>query len=323
VKKITVTNLMDRIPTEAAAYEYLEKLRWPDKPVCPHCGSINDHYYLKPANSVSRKTRTGSVSERRVWKCKDCRRQFSVLTGTIFHGSKVPVRTWLLVFFEMCANKNGIAAREIERKYGVHPKTAWFMAHRIREAMKSKGAPMLSGVVVVADETWIGGEPKNMHADKRAKSRGKGYTDQTPVLSLVEVGLEGSKSVRSRVLTDVRGETLRAAIAEQAELRKITLWTDSAKAYDGLKVARHERVNHKQGQYVNRGAGTNTAENYFSQLKRSLDGTHHNISKPHLHRYLAEFDFRYSTREISDTERMARLMGQITGRRLAYKQIVD
>jgi len=322
-EKITITRLIERIPDEASAYAYLESLRWPEKPVCPHCGSINDHYFLKPKDPQGRRTRTGNVSHRRVWKCKDCRRQFSVLTGTIFHGSKVPLRIWLFVFFEMCANKNGIAAREIERKYDVAPKTAWFMTQRIREAMKNRGVPMLSGVVVVADETWIGGEPKNRHASKRAKGPGKGNTEQTPVLSLVEVDLDGTRTVRSRVIPDVTGRTLATVIAEQAELRNITLWTDSANAYNRLSkhVARHEKVNHHQGEYVKRGAGTNKAENYFSQLKRSIDGTHHHVSKVHLQRYLNEFDFRFSTRRMSDTERMHQLIDQVPGQRLVYKGI--
>lgn len=149
---ITITHLIERIPDEASAYHYLETLCWPEKPVCPHCGSINDHYFLKPKDEAGRRTRTGNVSARRVWKCKDCRRQFSVLTGTIFHRSKVPVRLWIFVFFEMCSNKNGIAAREIERKYGVAPKTAWFMTQRIREAMKSRGSPLTRGIIQ-ADET--------------------------------------------------------------------------------------------------------------------------------------------------------------------------
>ena len=125
------------------------------------------------------------------------------------------------------------------------------------------------------------------------------------------------------MVPNVRGDTLKAAIEEQAELKKITLWTDSSHGYDRLdkKVARHERVNHKEGQYVKRGAGTNKAENYFSQLKRSLDGTHHHVSKVHLQRYLGEFDFRFSTRQISDTERIHRLMGQVPGRRLVYKGV--
>ncbi|MDP9445169.1 MAG: transposase [Actinomycetota bacterium] len=128
--------LMAQSETEADAYALLERLRWDGHPVCPHCGSLARHYFLRPANGASRKTRTGAASERRVWKCKDCRKQFSVLTGTIFHGTKIPVRTWLMVVFEMCASKNAVAAREIERKYDLTAKSAWFMVHRIREAMK-------------------------------------------------------------------------------------------------------------------------------------------------------------------------------------------
>src|SRR5205814_4872117 len=124
------------------------------------------HYFLTPKtkdshNVAARKTTRGTMTQRRVWKCKTCRKQFSVITGTVFHGTKVPLHTWLMVVFEMCANKNGIAAREIARKYGVAPKTAWFMTHRLREAMKDKAPHKLLTGTVVADETWIGGEPKN------------------------------------------------------------------------------------------------------------------------------------------------------------------
>lgn len=166
-QEFSVPSLMNRLSSEAAAYELLEDLRWDGVPVCPHCGSVAQHYFLTPANGSSRKTRTGAKSERRVWKCKDCRRQFSVLTGTIFHGSKISVRTWVLVILEMCAAKNGISAREVERKYDLTPKTAWFMLHRIREAMKLEPlAGLLSGGVQ-ADETWIGGDPKNRHKGNR------------------------------------------------------------------------------------------------------------------------------------------------------------
>src|SRR5215212_2267727 len=134
-----------RLRSEAEAYEYLEGLRWGSKPVCAHCQSERV-YFLKPSNGFGRRTRTGSVSERRVWKCGACRKQFSVLTGTIFHGTKIPLRTWLFVVYEMCASKNGVAAREIERKYELTPKTAWFMLHRIREAMRRDPlAGMLKG----------------------------------------------------------------------------------------------------------------------------------------------------------------------------------
>jgi transposase-like protein len=243
------------------------------------------------------------------------------LTGTIFQSTKVDIEVWLMVMVQMCSAKNGISAREIERMHGVTPETAWFILHRLREAMKRDPlASAIRGVVVVADETWIGGEPKNMHANKRPK-RGKGFTDQTPVLSLVSIGLD-SREVRSTVVPNVRGKTLRKEIENQVVLPEVTLHTDSAMAYRelGPQAARHVMVNHKAGEYVKRGAGTNAAENYFSQLKRSIDGTYH-VSRKHLPRYLDEFDFRYSTCKMSDGERLQKMVDQSAGRRLTYKPL--
>src|SRR5438067_4343062 len=137
MERISVHGLASKITTEADAYRFMESLRWGDPvaPNCPHCGS-EKAWFLNPEKGEARRTRTGSMSQRRVWKCGDCKKQYSVLTGTIFHGTKMPLQTWLFVLFEMMANKNGIAAREIERKYAVTAKTAWFMTQRIREAMK-------------------------------------------------------------------------------------------------------------------------------------------------------------------------------------------
>ena len=168
MEKITITKLAQRITDDVSAYVYMESLRWPNGPVCPHCGN-EKAYYLKPKNEVSRATRTGAPSQRRVWKCAKCRKQFSVTTGTIFHGSKVSLQTWLFVFFEMCANKNGLAAREVARKYGVAPKTAWFMTQRIREAMINRAPGALVGTIV-ADETWVGGDPERMNAKQRERN---------------------------------------------------------------------------------------------------------------------------------------------------------
>lgn len=163
---LSIPALVAQIPTEANAYLLLENLRWNGHPVCPHCGLLDGAWYIRPLNGVSRRTRTGTPSQRRVWKCGGCRKQFSVLTGTIFQGSKIPVRTWLMVVFEMCAAKNGISAREVERKYDLTAKTAWFMLHRIREAMKRDPLASLLSGTVASDERWIGGAPANRHRDE-------------------------------------------------------------------------------------------------------------------------------------------------------------
>lgn len=320
-KKTLLRTVMD-LQTEAEAYELLERLRWRGRPECPHCGSERV-FYLTPKGE-GRKTRTGKVSERRVWKCGACRKQFSALTGTIFHGTKVELRIWLMVVVEMCSNKNGMAAREIERKYGVAPKTAWHMAHRVREAMKRRSPHSLRGVIV-ADETWIGGDPGNRHKSVREMDKGFGYdgrkTDKTPVLSLIDAN---TGEVRSAVVPKVDGTNLRKVMAEQVDMAGSVLWTDEGGWYFkiGQEFAAHQSVNHNAEEYVGSlGQTTNRAEGYFAQLKRSLDGTHHKVSVEHLPRYLAEFDYRYSTCHLNDQARVERLMGQVDGRRLSYKRV--
>jgi transposase-like protein len=323
---MTVVAIADRLRTEADAWLFMEELRWGnDGPACSHCGHVGASF-IKPSNGVSRPTRTGKMSERRVWRCLSCRKHFSVLTGTVFHGTKVPLRTWVLVTFEMVASKNGLAAREVERKYGVCPRTAWFMLHRLREASKTDVLVETMRGTIVADETWIGGKPSNRHASATKtpvridRVVGNQNTDKTPVLSLINTT---TGEVRSAVVPNVTGATLRKVIAAQVDVAGSTLHTDAGSWYLGLgqEFVAHESVNHEAGEYVRGDVTTNHAEGFFSQLKRSIDGTHHHVSVEHLPRYLAEFDFRYTTRKISDTARMGRLMGQTGGRRLTYKLI--
>jgi transposase-like protein len=310
---LSIPAIAAKVTDEASAYEFLEQLRWGDEPVCPHCGVIGGHYFLN-AKGDGRKTRTGSVSQRRVWKCKDCRRQFSVLTGTIFHGTKIPVRTWIFVVYEMCASKNGVSAREIERKYELTAKTAWFMTQRIREAMKVGPLAETMRGTIMADETFIGGKAKNKHANAEFKPK-------TPVLALIH---QETGEVRSQVIPNVDGSNLRKAIAQHVDMRPSTLHTDELRAYKTMsdEFTDHVAVNHSAGNYVNHGASTNAVESYFAQLKRSIDGTHHAVSVEHLPRYLAEFDFRWSTRKLTDSQRVARLFGQTANRRLAYRSMM-
>jgi hypothetical protein len=219
-----------------------------------------------------------------------------------------------------------VSAREIERKYDLTGKTAWFMLHRIREAMKLQPlAGLLSGTVA-ADETWIGGKPGNRHkADVEPKWHrwAKRVTDKPAVLALVDTQ---TGEVRSRVIPDVKGPTLRAAIAEQVEMGATTLVTDEAKGYQMFagEMKGHERVNHAQDVYVTEtGYTTNQAEAYFGHLKRSLDGTHHHVSREHLARYLAQHDFLRSTFRLDDSLRMRVLLDQVAGRRLTYRPLTD
>ena len=318
MSKLSFLKLADTLRSEADAYRYLEQLRWGDRPVCPHCGSVRKHYFLNPENGESRKTRTGTASQRRVWKCADCRKQFSVLTGTIFHGTKIPVRVWVLVVFDMATAKNGMSAREVERKYGLTPRTAWFMCHRIREAMKREPIAGLLTGRVVADETFYGGKPSNRHGhNPMGAPRGPYAGNKTPIMSLVS---RETGEVRSRVLNDVKPDNLRAVLREHVDPKATHLHTDSSGPYKsmGREFASHQMVNHMEREYVRGDVSTNQAESYFAQLKRSLDGTHHHVSRRHLHRYVTEFDFRYTTCNFADADRMAMIVKRTGGRRLTY-----
>jgi transposase-like protein len=329
--RLTLAEIRKRVEDEGDAYRLLEDLRWPNGPECPHCGH-DRAYFLKPANGLTRATGPKrKMSFRRVWKCAKCRKQFSVLTGTIFHGTKIDISIWLTVMVQMCSAKNGISAREIERQHELTPETAWFMLHRLREAMKREPlADALRGTIV-ADETWIGGNPTNRHGGSRRHAvkepemvpvvPGKNKrTDKTPVLSLINVE---TGEVRSAVVADVTGHSLRKVIADQMAVSSSVLHTDEAKAYKaiGPEFSEHQSVNHSQAEYVRGAVTTNHAEGYFSQLKRSIDGTHHHVSREHLPRYLAEFDFRYSTCKLADGERLQRMVDQAQGRRLSYKPL--
>jgi transposase-like protein len=330
-QEFSTRTLADLIQTEADAYLLLERLRWNGAPsACPKCGEVGKTYFMEPRDgSDTRKTRTGSRSARRVWKCRGCRQQFSVLTDTIFHGTKISIRTWLFVIFEFCAAKNSVSAWEISRKYSITNESAWHMLHRIREAMKREPLADLMSGIVASDETWIGGKPSNQSKAKRAPRRGwngavaggHGKTEKPSVLALVDTT---TGEVRSQVVADVKGDTLRSVLSEQVEMGATTLVTDEWSGYKVLsaEVKGHETVNHKRDEYVNeRGYTTNNLERYFGQLKRSIDGTHHAVSKEHLPRYLAQFDFLATYHRDTDSERMRRVIGNVEGRRLTYKPL--
>jgi transposase-like protein len=326
-QEFSIPALATRLRTEADAYRMLEDLRWSDgtPDTCPHCNAAEKFYFLAPADGTdSRKTRTGKDTERRLWKCATCRKKFSVLTNTVMHGTKVPIRTWLFVMLEMAASKNSVAAREIERKYNLTPKTAWFVLHRLREAMKRDPLAGLLAGTVVADETWVGGNPKWQHARKRLALGSERWASQkTTVLSVID---KRTGEARSAVIPNVNAGTLRKAMENElgVNLGATTLHTDSWKGYVGMAgvLKGHESVNHNAGEYVRNGVSTNRAEGFFGQLKRSLNGTHHRVSAEHLHRYLAQFDWLYTHCHATDSARMRTLVGSVGGRRLTYRPLV-
>ena len=328
MEPFTLAQASRALTDESFAWTLFESFRWPGGPECPHCHERERVTYLAPREGV-RRTRTGKVSHRRLWKCNECHRQFTALIGTIFEDSRIPLGKWLMGVYLMASAKNGVSAHELHRDLQMTYKTSWFMCHRLRLAMSlSPAAEVWEGGTIVADETWIGGEPGNRHAVKEVPvpiGPGKGprpnqHTDKTPVLSLINTD---TGEVRSRVMPDLTTGTIRKAIADQVEITGSTLYTDAARHYVmlGREFAAHESVNHEAGEYVRGPVSTNRAEGYFSQLKRSLDGTHHHVSREHLSRYTGEFDFRYSTRKMADSERAVRMVEQSQGRRISYARL--
>ena len=292
---------------EDAAREFLQAVRWPDGPVCPHCGSVGRAYATKKVG---------------VYRCaeKECRKDFSVTIGTLFERSHIPLHKWMFATHLMMSSKKGISAHQLHRMLGLTYKTAWFMCHRIREALRPGSTGPLGGAnkVVEADETYVGGKEKNKHASKR-EHKGRGPVNKEAVVSLVE--REGR--VRSRHVADVNSKTLRPILEEQ--IHKATyIMTDDSKVY--LKATKnfagHGTVNHSIEEYVRGGFWhTNTVEGYFSILKRGIIGTYHHVSAEHLKRYLAEFDFRYHERsalDVDDAQRTLKALKGIEGKRLTY-----
>lgn len=300
---LNLSKLAKYFSDEDAARELLEQMRWNGNPTCPHCGGLNP-YKLTPRKPGA-KTRKG------LWKCSQCRKQFTVTVGTVFEDSRIPISKWLLAIHLLGSSKKGMNAHQIHRNLGISYKAAWFMMHRLRYAMRSGPLSTLLKGTVEVDETYIGG---------RQRGRGKGMrldaeSNKTPVVALVE---RGTGRVRAMAMQRVTRDNLWAVISSNMDT-KSTMMTDEASVNGGM-VAKHETVKHRSGEYVRGNAHTNTVEGFFGLLKKGIDGVYHHVSRGHLQRYCDEFAFRYENRKISDGDRAAKLVAAAGGKRLTYKQ---
>ena len=286
---------------EAKALAHIEASRWGGEPSCPHCGSVR-------VRRMEGKTQAG------MFLCNDCRDKFTARTGTVMERSHVPLHKWLLATHLMAASKKGMRSKQMERMLGVTYKTAWFLCHRIREAMDG-AAPSgpLGGpdTVVEADETYVGGKARNRATRKPAPKK--------VVVALVE----RNGFARSFHVANVNAKDVRALVVTNID-RASHLMTDESPIYTrmGREFNGHSTVNHSASEYVTTGGfkHSNTAENFFSIFKRGVIGTYHHMSEAHLGRYCAEFDLRYNTRDMNDTERAAAILKGAEGRRLTYRR---
>ncbi len=300
---------------EEAAYAYLEARVWPEGPVCPHCGGVE-----RLSKMQGKSTRIG------VYKCYQCRKQFRVTVGTVFESSHVPLNVWLQAVALLTSSKKGFSSNQLSRILGVTLKTAWFMSHRIREAMRDGVMAPLggNGGIVEADETYIG---KKANREPSPQRRGRPYT---------KGGKSGTGAKRAVVSLVERGGKVRSFHVENADKATVNrivnanidaesrIHTDESRIYNDVEFhfAQHEKVHHSSGEYARGDVTTNTVEGFFSIFKRGMVGVYQHCAEKNLHRYLAEFDFRYNNRMklgIGDHERADNALIGIVGKRLTYQ----
>lgn len=291
---------------EDAARRFIEAQRWPDGPVCPRCG-CKDHYTLNPRPTSKKPVRAG------VYTCKGCKKQYTVRIGTIFEDSHIPFSKWIMAMHLMMSSKKGISSLQLSRELGITVKSAWFVSHRIREALVDDPGRLLCGTVEV-DETYVGGKPRNPGENKRGRG-----TPKAPVMVLVE----RDGKARSTTVQKVNAKELKGTIKAHVR-RDSRIVTDELNSYKGLEKdfsGGHSTVHHSGEEWVNMdGEHTNTAESFFALLKRGHYGIFHSLSKHHLFRYCNEFAFRWNYRKVSDGERMIAAIKGTEGKRLMYRE---
>lgn len=306
---------------EAAAFAHIESILWADGPVCPHCGVVDRAYKLEGVRTKPSKKNPEGKERHGLWKCRECRKQFTVRKGTIFEESHVEMHKWLQAIHLMVSSKKGISSHQLHRILEITYKSAWFLTHRIRECMRDGAlAPFGgNGGTVEVDETFIGENP-----DKPKKKGARGFAHKNAVLTLVD---RDTKQAKSIVVEDIKKDTLVPLLRENIA-KEAVIYTDEAKQYTKLadKFAVHDFTTHSKGEYVKREqpqVHTNKVEGFYSIFKRGMKGVYQHCGKQHLHRYAAEFDFRYNNRSangVEDVERGAIAKTRAVGKRLTYHQ---
>lgn len=312
--RLSKSDVIENMPLvccdELAAVEFLEAQRWGDTPCCVKCGSVRVYKMTDP--------KTGGRNRRFLWRCWDCNQQYTVRIGTVYEESRIHLRHWCYAFWRAATSKKGVSALEIKRHCQISYKSALFLMNRIRFAMSpGPGEPKLQGTVE-CDETYIGG--KLRPRDGKLHHRGRG-TGKTPVFAVVE----RNGRIRRRVVADVTGATLKAAIREQVD-SEARIVTDEFTAYKGIGAhfsGGHHTVSHSTREYAWGDVYTNTAESSFALVKRGIIGVYHNVSREYLHRYLWQFDFLWDHRALNDGERTLMAVRGAEGKRMAYKGETD
>lgn len=293
------------LPDEKSCRLYLEKVRWDNAPTCPHCAS-QKHYKLKTKGEF-----------KGLYKCGDCKVRYTVTVGTIFEGSHIPLKKWFIAIFLFSAHKKGISSYQIAEDLGLTQKSAWYMLSRIRHIYDCEKET--SDSIAYCDETFVGGKNKNRHKDKKvAKCQGRSFKDKTPVFGLIQDG-----KVYTKVIPDTKQKTLQPLIKELIQAGT-TLVTDEWHGYNGLSVSyNHVYVNHSAKQYSVDGYSTNSVENFWSHLKRGINGIYHQVSPKHLQKYCDEFAFRFNNRESESSEKFNLSLTKSSKGRLRYKDLIS